>query len=210
MNRRLSREESKLITRRRLLEAGSRLLGEQGYGALSASQVARAAGVAQPTFYVHFESKDDLVLTLARETLSELRAALSEARRRAASGRDPDALRDTFRIPLETLIAHPELFRLYIQESHQPSSPFAEHARELSRELVDDLVEDLIAAGAPCGTRASADRLRLAAEGMITLTQSFGLAYLDGRYTDLDQIVDTLTSFALGALGGLATHGARA
>ena len=61
----LTREEGKLITRRRLLESAAKLLGETGYGALSVSAVARAAGVAQPTFYVHFRDKDHLLQTLA-------------------------------------------------------------------------------------------------------------------------------------------------
>jgi AcrR family transcriptional regulator len=203
MSRALTREESKLITRRRLLAAAADILAQGGYGQLSASAVARAAGIAQPTFYVHFRDKEELVRTLAREKLEALRRPLREARRRVARGDGIDALRDTFRMPLRALLEHPELFRLYIQEAHQPGSPFGEHARELGRELEADLVEDLVAAGASAGTRAERQRLEMIAEGVIALTETLGLAYLDGRYTDLEAIVDVLTAFALGAVGGL-------
>src|SRR5262245_35351475 len=108
--RALTREENKLITRRRLLEAAARVMREQGYGGLSASAVARAAGVAQPTFYVHFEDKDDLVRTLAREKVEALRRPLKEARARIAQGGADDAVRATFRLPLEAMIEDPELF----------------------------------------------------------------------------------------------------
>lgn len=207
MTRTLTREESKLITRRRLLEAGARLLGEEGYGKLSASAVARAAGIAQPTFYVHFEDKDDLVRTLAREKLEALRRPLKEARQRVAHGHGVDAIRDTFRMPLQALLEHPELFRLYVQEARQPGSPFAEEARKLKRELQDDLVEDLVAAGAPASTVAERERVEMIAEGLITLTETLGIGQLDGTYTDPERIVDVLTAFTLGALGALPAAG---
>src|SRR5262249_34339906 len=67
-----SGEESKSEPRRRLLQAAAALLGENGSGGLSASAVARAAQVAQPTFYVHFRDKDDLLRTLGEEQLGPL------------------------------------------------------------------------------------------------------------------------------------------
>ena len=203
MTRALSREESKLVTRHRLLEAAARILSEEGYGKLSAAAVARAAGIAQPTFYVHFSDKDDLVRTLAREKLEALRRPLKEARARVVGGHGIEALRDTFRLPLRALLDHPALFRLYVQEAHQPGSPFADEAKKLARELEDDLVEDLIAGGAPASTPAERDRLCMIAESMITLTETLGLGYLDGKYGDIERVVDVLTDFALGAIGAL-------
>jgi AcrR family transcriptional regulator len=45
----LTREEGKLITRRRLIEAATRLLGEGGAAGLTASAVAREAGIRRST-----------------------------------------------------------------------------------------------------------------------------------------------------------------
>ncbi len=203
MSRSLTREESKQLTRQRLLAAALEQLSAGGYGSLSASAVARAAGIAQPTFYVHFRDKEELVRTLARDALEALRRPLREARRRAAGSDGIEALRDTFRMPLTALIEQPALFRLYIQEARQPGSPFGAHARELASELEADLVEDLIAAGACAETRRARERLQMIARGVIALTETLGLAHLDGQFSDLDAIVDVLTDFALGALGGL-------
>jgi AcrR family transcriptional regulator len=205
VGRPLTREEAKLITRRRLLEAGARILRESGYGGLSASAVAREAGVAQPTFYVHFADKDDLVRTLAHEKVGALRRPLKEARAQIAAGRGVDAVRETFRLPLQGFLEQPELFRLYVQERHQPSSPFGEHARKLQLELTADLVEDLAGLGAPAGTPKERERLEMLAEGLISLTETLGIAYLDGRYKDLNAVVDVLTSFAVGVLGALVS-----
>ncbi len=199
----LTREESKLITRRRLLEAAAKILGDKGHAALSTSAVARAAGVAQPTFYVHFKDKQDLVRTLAREKTDAVRRPLKAAREQVARGDGIAALRATFRVPLQALLEQPQLFRLFVQEAHNPGSAFGAEARALLRELESDLVGDLIAYGAPGSSDAERARLSMMAEGMIALTLTLALGYLDGRYADLDQIVDVLTQFALGVLGPL-------
>lgn len=196
----LSREEQKLITRRRLLEAAAKLLVESGYAGLTTARVAREAGVAQPTFYVHFKDKDDLVSTLAREKMEALRRPLRELRRQVARERGLDALRETFRLPLMYLLEEPELFRLFVQEYQQPGSPFGAQARELQRELEADLVEDLLATGLFTSAPAERERLGMMAEGMVALTQTLALGFLDGRYRDAEKLVDVLTDFALGVL----------
>ncbi len=205
----LTREETKLITRRRLMEAAARILRESGYGGLSASAVAREAGVAQPTFYVHFVDKDDLVRTLAREKVESLRRPLREARAQFIRGSGMDAVRQTFRLPLQALLEQPELFRLYVQEAHQPNSPFGEQARRLRRELQADLVEDLVSLGAPAQTRPDRDRLDMMADGMLALVEALGLGFVEGRYKDVDALVEVLTQFAVGTLALLGVLGER-
>jgi AcrR family transcriptional regulator len=201
--RALTREEGKLITRRRLLEAAARVLGTSGHGGLSVSAVAREAGVAQPTFYVHFADKDDLLRTLADEKIEAIRRPLKEARAQIVLGRGLEAVRDTFRLPLATFLEQPELFRLFVQEAHQPGSPFGEQVLKLRRELEADLVEDLVALGAPAKTAVERARVEMMAEGMVSLTETLGLAYLEGRYKNVDVVIDVLTLFAVGALGSL-------
>jgi len=201
LQRTLTREESKSITRARLLDAAGKILAERGYGALSASAVARAAGIAQPTFYVHFRDKDDLVRTLGEGQIGALRARLREARQRIIAGAGVEAVRETFRVPLETWIQHPSLLRLWTQEMHQPGSPVGAMARQLRDEVHRDLVDDLARFGLPAATPADRERLGMIAEAMIAQTEALALGHLDGRYRDVDAIVDVLTRFAIGVLG---------
>ena len=201
MPRVLSREEGKLITRRRLVEAASKLLAEKGLAGVSGSAVARSAGVAQPTFYVHFKDMNDLLATIATERLGALRTALRAARERLREGEGVDAIRETFRLPLETMVEQGELFRLYMQEYHQPASPMGEQARKLFDELRADLTEDLIRLGIPAGTKSERQQLEMMSESMIVQTQALGIAILDGRYTSIDDAVEVLTRFAVGLLG---------
>jgi AcrR family transcriptional regulator len=159
--------------------------------------------VAQPTFYVHFDDKEDLLRTLAYEKVEAIRRPLKEARAQIVLGRGIEAVRETFRLPLATFLEQPELFRLLVQEASQPGSPFGEQARKLQRELEADLVEDLIALGAPAKTSGQRARLEMMAEGMVSLTETLGLGYLEGRYKDLDAVIDVLTQFSIGALSAL-------
>ena len=197
----LRREEAKFLTRRRLLDAAAKLLGENGYGGLSASAVARGAGVAQPTFYVHFRDKEDLVRTLADEKIGALRSRLRDARERVRAGQGVDAVRETFRLPLETLLETPALFRLFVGAARDPGSPLAEQSRRLHDELRKDLAEDLVSLGLPASSARERQQVEMIADSMIAQTEALGLGYLDGRYDDLDTVVDVLTRFAVGILG---------
>jgi len=201
MTRALTREEGKLITRRRLIEAATRLVRERGLSGLSASAVAREAGIAQPTFYVHFQDKDDLLNTIAAEKIGGLRAPLRAARDRFRRGEGVDAIRETFRLSLDSIVEQGELFRLYLQQFNEPASPLGEQARRLFGELRSDLAEDLERLGLPAATPSEAVQLQMIAEAMIAQTQALGLAYLEGRYASREDIVEVLTRFAVGIMG---------
>ena len=198
--RALSRDESKAITRQRLLDGAARLLGEVGYGGLSTSAVARAAGVAQPTFYVHFRDMDDLVRSLGTERIGALRARLRAAREDLLAGRGVDAVRETFRMAVQTWVENPGLFRLYAQEMQHPTSPMGKLARELRAELHADLVQDLVRLGFPSATKAERERVHMVAEAMIAQTEALARGHLDGTYKNIDAVVDVLTRFAVGLL----------
>lgn len=49
-----------------VMEAGSKLFTEQGFGAVSMDQVAKTAGVSKATVYAHFQSKEQLFVAIVR------------------------------------------------------------------------------------------------------------------------------------------------
>ncbi|MEM7412414.1 MAG: helix-turn-helix domain-containing protein [Myxococcota bacterium] len=63
----------RLETRRRLLEAGTELFARDGVRAVTTSAIARQAGVATGTFYLHFPDKHALFEELADAALEEMR-----------------------------------------------------------------------------------------------------------------------------------------
>ncbi len=63
----------RLETRRKLLEAGAELFAEHGVPAVTSTAIARHAGVATGTFYLHFPDKHALFEELLDAALEEMR-----------------------------------------------------------------------------------------------------------------------------------------
>lgn len=58
------REEKRRQTHERIYEQAIRLFGEHGFDQVKVNDIVEAAGVSVPTFYAHYGSKDDVLLTL--------------------------------------------------------------------------------------------------------------------------------------------------
>jgi AcrR family transcriptional regulator len=84
----VSRQARADDTRVRLFTAGAELFATQGYHATSVEQIARRAGVAKGTFFLHFPTKDAIVMDLVR---LQVRVATSERERLVAKGAAPTA-----------------------------------------------------------------------------------------------------------------------
>ncbi len=70
---------SRLATRGRLLVAGRSLFAERGIHGVTSHDIAKHAGVAAGTFYLHFKDKAELFRQLALEAVAELRRRLLRA-----------------------------------------------------------------------------------------------------------------------------------
>lgn len=73
------RQQQKAATARRIFEAALGLFREQGYGATTVEQIARAAGVAKGTFFTHFPSKDAVLDHIGRLQMDRLEAAFADS-----------------------------------------------------------------------------------------------------------------------------------
>jgi AcrR family transcriptional regulator len=197
--RRLTRKEAKEFTRQRLLSAALDVLNERGEADVSASAVARAAGIAQPSFYEHFRNKEDLLQALGKELATVLRQAMSDVRGPAVEAPSDEARqREQFRRPLETIAANPAWFRLALRARHLARSPLGHSSREWSGSARQDLVDELVERGYPNGTAAEGRLLQMIADGYIALTETLALGHLNGRYPDLEEVVDALVMFTHG------------
>lgn len=68
-----------------MLEAAEQVFGAKGYHGASVTEITRAAGVAQGTFYLYFRGKKEIFLDLVDDLGSRLRALTVEASAGAAS-----------------------------------------------------------------------------------------------------------------------------
>jgi TetR/AcrR family fatty acid metabolism transcriptional regulator len=63
--------------RQRILDAAVRVFAKKGFHATRVSEVAKAAGVADGTIYLYFESKDELLVSLFEDRVQKLLAFLA-------------------------------------------------------------------------------------------------------------------------------------
>lgn len=65
------------VRERQMLEAASRLFGEQGYHAVSMDQIADTVGISKPMLYAYFESKEGLCVACLRRAGADAINAIS-------------------------------------------------------------------------------------------------------------------------------------
>jgi len=63
---------SRIQTRQRLLDAATRLFAERGLHGVTSHEIARAAGVAAGTFYLHFRDKTDVYRHIVFHAIEDL------------------------------------------------------------------------------------------------------------------------------------------
>jgi TetR/AcrR family transcriptional regulator, fatty acid biosynthesis regulator len=188
--RSLSRAESKELTRRRLLNSAMALLS--GGDKLSVSAVSRHAGIAQSSFYVHFRDLDDLLQVLGDELAVRRNLAVREARRRVRERPDVERVRDSFRIPLEQIITNPDEYRAGLRARFDPDSPLGHVVRDFQEREREDLVEDLVLGGYEVDTPRRRRSAEMVADCLGAMTEVLARGSLDGRYADVEEILDVL------------------
>jgi AcrR family transcriptional regulator len=100
------RETKAARTRRRILQAAAHELVERGYDGASLRRVADGAGLQLGSLYFHFETKEQLMLEVLRDSvdfaLEQLRLAIDQAGPAASPG---DRIRAAITVHIHTLHA---------------------------------------------------------------------------------------------------------
>jgi AcrR family transcriptional regulator len=126
-----------LDTRRRLLDAAESVFGRLGYHEASIVKITEAAGVAQGTFYLYFDSKkaifDELLVDLNRR----VRRAMKEGSERGRTRYEAElgGFEAFFRFTAE----HPALYRIVRQAEFVSPEMLRYHYDRLSEGYVEAL-----------------------------------------------------------------------
>jgi len=169
------------------LEAMLAILHESGPVALTTGRIAERAGLAQPTFYVHFPDLDRAMEMAADEAGARLIKILAAQREAVdgTAGRIPGGrLRTAFRKALEGFAADRQTSELFLRHRRDTASPFAARFRTVLATGRDQLRDVLAHGGVP-----NADVVTMLVLGMVIVTVE---AMLDGRIVDMDAAVDRL------------------
>jgi len=113
-----SRAQQRAETRERIVEAAVEAFAEQGFQGASTRDIARRAGTNQGLITYHFNSKDDLWRAAADRIFEMLSARFVERLSSLESGDPREAAREAVREYVRFAAAHPELFRLLVDEGN--------------------------------------------------------------------------------------------
>lgn len=136
-----SREERKEATRRAIVAAALKLLGDRSFSALSLREVTREAGIVPAAFYRHFESMDALGLVLIDESFRTLRDMLRGAR----TGKlDPNrVIESSVEIVIASVTERREHWRFIVRERSSGVTVLRYAIRTELRLLTSELATDL-------------------------------------------------------------------
>jgi len=126
-----------LDTRRRVLDASERVFGELGYHDASIVKITEAAGVAQGTFYLYFDSKKAVFDELVRDLNRRVRRAMKEASSRGTTRLEAELL--GFDAYFRFTADHPALYRIIRQAEFVSPEMLEYHYERLSAGYVEAL-----------------------------------------------------------------------
>ncbi len=105
------RERKKERTRREIYTAAMELFLTRGFETVTIEDICQAADVAKGTFFLHFPTKDTLLLEYGSQVTAELDEAL-----RAHQGGAADALSTLLGLLTERAMRHADIVRLVVRE----------------------------------------------------------------------------------------------
>jgi AcrR family transcriptional regulator len=179
-----TRKESAELTRRRLIEGTIEILRREGVAAATTGRIAAAAGLKQPTFYVHFSDHDEIIEAAAAEigqqVLDKLRLQITRFDPANVRG----SLRNAYVAMFAAFLSEPELSRIFLRHRTDDGTVlgrvfgrFVDRARTQLHEVVGNFTK----AGAAPVPRAVVDaNVELLVSGVLGLLE----ALLEGRLRD--------------------------
>ena len=184
--KRMSRQINKERTRRRLLQAILKTIHRYGHGALTTGRVAQLAGVAQPTFYVHFRSMDQALEQVAEWVAQELSPGL-DARASADLDGAAEVLQQAVLKCTSSIVRDRKVAEVFLRNRRDQTSALGrrwtvlgDSLRERMRQIVVQVRPDIAPADAA-----------LHAELLVSVIFGLAEAQLDGRIQNLGRATTT-------------------
>ncbi len=189
-----TRAQAKERSHKKLINATIRVLRREGPQGLTTGKIARAAGLSQPSFYVHFSDMDDALEAAAEEIGTRIRKTIREERRPFTGTRSRDTLRAAFAGAVNAFMAHPTFTELVLRYRRDDSSPIGAYSRDLVASIFRDLHADFQG-----GMLGDAPLRSVDIYAQLIAYMTFGVVegLLDGTLDDREACIDTLVDAAI-------------
>jgi len=179
------------VQRERLLAGMLRATAELGYREVSVQEVLDRAGVSRPTFYEHFENKEDCFLAAFDSAASRLRDRLEVA------AEDGEGWRGRLRLSLEDLLRFvaedPDAAMTLIVDARAACPPALERRDQLLDHFASCLDSQVRAEADPANAPSA-----IAAAGVVGGIEALLYARLNrGEADDVQSLLPSLMYFAV-------------
>jgi TetR/AcrR family fatty acid metabolism transcriptional regulator len=178
--------------RERILRAAIKVFARKGFYATRVSEIAKAAGVADGTIYLYFESKDDVLVSIFEDRITKL---LEVLRAEILAGKDvDDRLQRIVQLQLGLLEGQRDLAEVITVNLRQSSRLLKQYATPLFVQYLD-LLAGVIAEGQREGSLRKDAHPRILARALwgaldgVALTWALGGAEPGGLRKAGEQIV---------------------
>ena len=164
--------------RKRILDAAVRVFARQGFYATRVSEVAKAAGVADGTIYLYFDSKDALLVSLFEDRVERLLAFLDAELPRAQTA--SEKLRRVIELQLGLLESERVLAEVLTVILRQSTKLMKEHAAPKFNAYLDAIAR-VVADGQASGELRSDVAPRLVARAIFGALDGLAMTWALGR-----------------------------
>ena len=196
-----SRKASKERTRSRLVQSTLKVLHRLGPAALTTGRIAESAGVAQPTFYVHFSDMDDALQQAADLVVTKLSARLEAATPSGEPLTLAEAVRLSYAKIVRGLAAEARYSELFLRHRRAAVNPLGKRWRGYFGQLRDEVAQTLRDAGA---SEAVGD-VEVHADLLVGLALSLVEGVMDKRIGDVDAAIEVAVKMTLAGIEAGAT-----
>jgi AcrR family transcriptional regulator len=169
-------------TRRRLLQAILKTIHRYGHASLTTGRVAQLAGVAQPTFYVHFRSMDQALEQVAEWVAQELSEGFG-AGDAAEAERAADVLQQAVLKCTASLVRDRQIAEVFLRNRRDQTSALGRRWTLLTGSLRDRM-HQIVLQVRPGMPETDAT---LHSELLVGIVFALAEAQLDGRVEDMDR-----------------------
>jgi AcrR family transcriptional regulator len=189
------------VTPRRdeILARAAELFAARGYRATSLAELAEAAGIAKPTIFHHFRSKQDILSALYARTMD---LALTRMQSVARADDDDPALtlRRMVREHALLILDNRDVFKILFDEESELSQPQLAAIKERQRQYIKLVAHQLERLRAQGRLRTPAPQI--AVQGVIGMASWVYRWYEPERARSPEEIADILADLALDGLVG--------
>jgi TetR/AcrR family transcriptional regulator, fatty acid biosynthesis regulator len=184
-----TRRESTELTRRRLIDGAVDILRHEGVAAATTGRIAGAAGLKQPSFYVHFADRDEILDAAAVEIGQRMIETLQRELSRVDAADARRSIRAANAAIVDTFLGEPELTRIFLRHRTDDGSVLGRAFRRLLDQARGQIIESV----ARHGVVAPRQTVEVYVELLVAAVLGMLEGLLDGRLTDRAASIDAIS-----------------